>query len=133
MKALTIHQPYAHLIVHGIKKVENRSWVTGYRGPLVIHAGRSKERLSAVDDPVVRELTPDIPAAGELVLGAIVGVARLTGCYELTPAAPVWGTPFAEGPICWVLEDARAFEVPIPYRGERGLFVVPDDVLPASQ
>jgi hypothetical protein len=38
MKTLSIRQPYASLICRGIKKVENRSWETKYRGKLLIHA-----------------------------------------------------------------------------------------------
>lgn len=36
---LTIRQPWAWSIVHGRKRVENRSWQMNYRGPLLIHAG----------------------------------------------------------------------------------------------
>ena len=32
MKAITIKQPWASLIVHGIKDIENRTWRTNYRG-----------------------------------------------------------------------------------------------------
>jgi hypothetical protein len=39
-KALSIRQPWAHLIVAGIKQIENRTWTTRYRGPLLIHAGQ---------------------------------------------------------------------------------------------
>lgn len=39
MKALTIRQPWASLIAHGVKTIETRSWSTEYRGPLAIHAG----------------------------------------------------------------------------------------------
>lgn len=35
MKALTIKQPWASLIVHGIKDIENRTWRTDYRGPVI--------------------------------------------------------------------------------------------------
>lgn len=42
MKALTIRQPWASLIAHGVKTIETRSWSTEYRGPLAIHAGKSK-------------------------------------------------------------------------------------------
>jgi hypothetical protein len=38
MKTLSIRQPYASLICNGIKKIENRSWKTAYRGKLLIHA-----------------------------------------------------------------------------------------------
>src|SRR5262245_22363982 len=38
MKALTVKQPYASLIIRGYKRCETRSWHTNYRGPLAIHA-----------------------------------------------------------------------------------------------
>ena len=45
MKALTVLQPWAWALIHGPKRIENRSWATYYRGPLVIHAGKSKKWL----------------------------------------------------------------------------------------
>lgn len=38
MKALSIKQPWASLIAHGIKDIENRTWSTRYRGRIYIHA-----------------------------------------------------------------------------------------------
>lgn len=38
MKALSLYQPYASLVAWGDKKNETRSWGTGHRGPLAIHA-----------------------------------------------------------------------------------------------
>ena len=38
MYALSIHPEYARAIVAGTKRIENRSWRTHYRGPLLIHA-----------------------------------------------------------------------------------------------
>jgi len=32
MKALSIRQPYAWLIIHGYKDIENRTWGTRVRG-----------------------------------------------------------------------------------------------------
>jgi ASCH domain len=40
---LTVRQPWAWAIIHGGKDVENRSWRTKYRGPLLIHAGSAFE------------------------------------------------------------------------------------------
>ncbi len=42
MKALTIRQPWASLIAHGVKTIETRSWKTSYRGPIAIHAGAKR-------------------------------------------------------------------------------------------
>lgn len=38
MKALSIKQPWASLIAHGIKDIENRTWKTSFRGRIYIHA-----------------------------------------------------------------------------------------------
>ncbi|NGM63528.1 ASCH domain-containing protein [Sphingobacterium sp. SGG-5] len=38
MKTLSIKQPWASLIAHGIKDIENRTWKTKYRGMIYIHA-----------------------------------------------------------------------------------------------
>lgn len=38
MKALSIRQPWAWLILHGGKDIENRSWNTNFRGRFLIHA-----------------------------------------------------------------------------------------------
>lgn len=49
MKVLTIKQPYASLIVAGIKKYEFRTWKTKYRGEVLIHAGKSVDK-KAMDE-----------------------------------------------------------------------------------
>ena len=41
MMCLTMHQPWASLLVYGIKRVEGRGWNTDFRGRLWIHAGIS--------------------------------------------------------------------------------------------
>lgn len=50
MKALTIKQPYASLIISGVKKVENRTWNTKFRGWIIIHAAQSTMPLDATDE-----------------------------------------------------------------------------------
>ena len=42
MKAITLWQPWASLIVYGFKTYETRSWSTDYRGWLAIHASKKQ-------------------------------------------------------------------------------------------
>jgi|ERR1039458_8111645 hypothetical protein len=42
LKAISIRQPWAWLIVNGYKDVENRIWAANVRGRVLIHAGASK-------------------------------------------------------------------------------------------
>jgi hypothetical protein len=119
MKCLPVCQPWAWAIIHGPKRVENRSWSTTYRGPLLIYAGRSRRFLG---DTRLPDGTP-IPPESELVFGAILGLVDLVGCV---PVADVSADPFAEGPICLVLANSRPFQTPIPYQGALRIFDVPD-------
>lgn len=124
MKALTICQPYAELILRGEKPIENRTWPTRYRGPLLIHAGKSRAWMEPEDD----EQYPG------MAFGAIVGRAELVACLSLLYPAdgPNWpdrwkalaNHPHANGPYCFVLEHIERFVQPIPYRGAQGLFDV---------
>lgn len=44
MKALSIRQPWASLIVMGIKDIENRTWPTRHRGSVLVHAAKGMTR-----------------------------------------------------------------------------------------
>lgn len=147
MRALTICQPYAHLIClpddhDRAKRVENRKWSTSYRGPLLIHAGKSLQWLD-LDDEETADESYDIPLA-DMVFGAIIGVANLADCVELkifesgiarVPEHAMRRWPWlvahehTEGPFCFVLTECRRFKKPIPYRGAQGFFDVPKEVV----
>ena len=118
MRAITIHQPWAWAIVSGAKRVENRTWATRYRGPLLIHAGKSTRSLHCWPTGI------DPPPSCEFVFGALLGTVDLVDCVPLDDVAD---DPFAAGPWCWVLESPQALALPIPYPGRQGLFVVPEE------
>lgn len=131
MLALSVHQPWAHLIVQGRKPVENRTWYTRYRGPLAIHASQSRMTLAAsIELAHVRAALRDLgltttAALNSLDFGALVGVVDLVDCLPVD-APGLRDRRFddwAMGPYCWVLENARAIP-PIPTRGRQGLFQV---------
>ena len=44
MKAITLKQPWATLVIEGYKKYEFRTWKTNYRGEIYIHAGKSVDK-----------------------------------------------------------------------------------------
>lgn len=75
MKAITIQQPFASLIAAGLKEYEFRTWKTGYRGELLIHAGKS------VDKAAMKKFEP---LGLSYPVGCIVAKAVLTDCVEVT-------------------------------------------------
>jgi hypothetical protein len=115
MKALSIRQPWAHLIVHGNKRVENREWQTSYRGPLLIHAAMRKpspDELALIERDFGVTLDADA-----LRYGAIIGRCALV---DVITASQL---PWFCGPYGFVLDNVKPIN-PIRYRGQRGLFLV---------
>jgi hypothetical protein len=112
MKALSIRQPWAWLIVNGIKPVENRTWSTKYRGPLLIHAGLALAKTSI--EEIERRFGVSIDSE-QLLFGGVVGVA------ELVDIVDDHASPFFEGPFGWVLRRPRALRF-MPCPGKLGLF-----------
>jgi hypothetical protein len=119
MRALTIRQPWAELILRGRKRFELRSWKTKYRGPLVIHAAAHVHNNFAVE----LGLNPD-----RLVSGAFVGVAILKEVRPFTRAdsklllkrrADIGG--WESGLYSWVLTRPRRLARPIRGKGKLGL------------
>lgn len=50
VKVLSVKNPYAYLIIHGGKDVENRTWNTEYRGRLYIHVSGDNMPFTLIED-----------------------------------------------------------------------------------
>ncbi len=116
MKALSIRQPWAWLIAHGHKDIENRRWKTCFRGSFAIHAGKK------VDDSYLADLT-DIFLTGIMKtavfeLGGIVGVAEIIDC--VVDSDSEW----FDGPWGFEIINARPIEF-VPCPGRLGFFELP--------
>jgi len=122
MKALSIRQPWAELIVRGIKDVENRSWSTEHRGPLAIHAARTF--YFNLDDKAEREewenLRDDYGLdKDKLVYGALVGTVEVVEVTKQVKSK--W---HVQGSWGWYVMDAKRLAKPVPKRGMPGLYEV---------
>mgnify|MGYP000843697978 FL=1 len=42
MKTLSVRQPWASLLVSGLKDIENRTWAPNFRGRIMIYASLAK-------------------------------------------------------------------------------------------
>jgi len=119
MKALSIRQPWAWLIVNGYKDIENRTWPTQFRGRVMIHAGQAVDgqvlALWRVDSVLN---TVPMPSISHLTTGAIIGEVYITGCVTESTS------PWFCGPYGFVIANPQAYEVPIPYKGKLGFFEV---------
>ncbi|MEW1761534.1 hypothetical protein AB0393_34180 [Streptomyces cyaneofuscatus] len=123
IRGITIKQPYAASILTGAKTIENRPrpWRTGW---VLLHAGRQ------IDRPALRlPLVARTIRGRQLVAGAVVGIARITGCHQDPDDAPLC-SPWAH-PGSWHLElaDVQELPLPIPVRGQLGPWKPDPDLL----
>src|SRR5881394_884089 len=79
--ALSLKQPWAALLVHGLKTIEIRRWPTRRRGRILIHAAR----ISDTEPLAWARVPPELQEAAQLV-GGFVGAGDLTGCVAYRTA-----------------------------------------------
>jgi hypothetical protein len=133
MKALSIRMPWAALIVAGHKDIENRTWASRYRGPLLIHAALAPARRSLADICAQYSvaITPKLEALCEL-RGGVVGRVDLIDCVGSHSSSRFDGAIDERGRrnFGFVLSAART----LPFHsmpGRLGLFeLVTPDVTP---
>jgi hypothetical protein len=106
MKALSLHQPWASLVVDGHKRIETRSWSTPYRGPLAIHASKAMTQDGW-------DLTAELAAGGiafdATERGAIIGMVDLVDVVRVMP-------PRGDGPHRGWHHDSHRTGIPIGMR-----------------
>ncbi len=125
-KALSIRQPWANLIVTGIKTIEIRTWrpkTLVLPQIILIHAGKK------VDEEALKcfGIKEDLPT------GAIVGEALMTGVKQYS-SRDQWleelemhrnrPESFQEGLYGFVLKDYKQYAQPIPLKGQLNFFDV---------
>ena len=131
MKALSLLQPWASLVVIGAKRLETRSWSTNYRGTLLIHASSGKAGSLLSSEPPFSRYINDF---NNLPLGAIIGSVILTDIVkveqlqlsektinQLSLEERAFGD-YTPGRYVWILEEAVQFEKTVPIRGTLGLW-----------
>ncbi len=112
MKTLSIKQPWASLIAHGIKDIENRTWKTNFRGRILIHATAnpaaepymifSDEQIDVIENNMFE------------IIGSyydnsmIIGSVEIVDCVQNDPS--VWAE---QGVWNWKLANPILFEKPI--------------------
>jgi hypothetical protein len=130
VRALTIRQPWAGLIIgsfrktHGLlRRAEVRKWPTKYRGPLLIHAGVNVDREACRFYGIT-------PAADQL--GVILGQVRLVDVIRVTHLAQ-WEElqvlhlepgplPYGDATFVWRLSGQQPWREPLPAKGRLGLW-----------
>jgi|HubBroStandDraft_4_1064222.scaffolds.fasta_scaffold00027_25 hypothetical protein len=140
MKAISLWQPWASLWLSDAKVHETRHWPTSHRGWLAVHA--AKRRIDDFSGDRLDEICDGIWGNHwglELPRGAIIGAVKIVACkptvHELFGCTAANDDDrecgdFSEGRYAWERSDFHLLTEPIPYRGQQGMFAIPDDLFP---
>jgi hypothetical protein len=138
MRALTIRQPWvgAFFADANPKDIENRSFATEYRGPVLLQAGQL-----LAEDPTamstVERLIGKVPWLGahssgtQWAMGAVVGVADLVSIHRVDDCrggCSPWALPARAH---WRFENARLLNRPVQANGKLGLWTPDEDLIAA--
>jgi len=137
MKVLTIRQPWASLIMAGIKDVENRTWSTKLRGRFLVQSSGSihEDEFVSAKKILFKERIQIKPTSA---IGAVqvrgfpfaCHLGAILGTVELTDVVTESDSPWFVGPVGFTLSNPQPFAEPIPAKGKLS-FWTPDDDLQA--
>jgi hypothetical protein len=129
MRIISIRQPWASLIVNGgidvqtgatvLKDVENRTWTTAYRGPVLIHASQRPDNITPAD--IERRF--GVRLSDEQKLGGVVGITEIVDCLRPHPSR--WYRPEH---FAIVLAKSRPLPF-VPWKGALSLRAAPQELI----
>lgn len=134
--ALSLKQPWATLVVTGLKTVEIRRWMTNYRGPLLIHASRLWDARATGWEVLPAEQQPLLQ-----LRGGVIGQVELLSCvsYKSVDSFTVdqsqhWNrTEWFEPPIMFGFRFVSPRVLPFhACKGQVRLFTVDQELLSNS-
>ncbi len=136
MKAISVLEPWAYCIFNLGKDVENRSWHTHHRGPLVIC---SSARLEPGWNQITYEYWKDYVMPEEIRaklpgrwidLKALLTPGMALGVVTVVSCQLVYASPWADlSQWNWVIKNPRPFANPFAVKGRLGLYDLPDNLV----
>jgi hypothetical protein len=165
-RGISIKDPWAWLIVSDfirrgqcVKPIENRTWQTGFRGPIAIATSTSKTDINPDVEADICDIHPAIlrqcqlpDAGGNKIFhpGCIVGTVDVIGCIAFDPysqdfeklcRAAGFGAWYdrqaippdvwASGPFCFLLDNPKQFTQPVAAVGALNIWHIKQPVLAA--
>ncbi|PLR83466.1 2-oxoglutarate dehydrogenase E1 [Bacillus canaveralius] len=137
MKVLSIMQPWAMLIVLGVKQFETRSWSTKHRGQLAIHSSKKIDKFACRQEPICSLLAKHGYTAKNLPIGVILATSHLSDCIKvildtgasarlddgrLVTGIEYYFGNFSEGRLAWEIQHIKKLDKYVPAKGQLGLW-----------
>jgi hypothetical protein len=128
-RVLSVKNPWAYLIIHHDKDVENRGYATKYQGRILIHASKTSDlrgyEWKWLGRPDIQKIFDGLVENiynVERTNGHIIGSVELYDCIQDSDSVWAERLPPPYSQHHWLLRDPHPFDVPLPARGMLGLW-----------
>lgn len=142
IRVLTMWEPWATLLIHGIKRYETRPNHTTHRGVYLIHTAKkfTKDQKKFCGTIGKHLRLCGIYSHSDFNLGAIIGSVEIIGCVNmvdhltsgvsnknnialntLSIAENTLGD-WQVGRSAWIFKNRKILKTPIPYKGGQGYY-----------
>ncbi|MDJ0554716.1 MAG: ASCH domain-containing protein [Microcoleaceae cyanobacterium MO_207.B10] len=112
---LSLRQPWAWAIFHAGKDIENRAWLTKYRGLLYIHASQSYDK--GAKTWIEEQFDIEVPSQKDVETGKILGSVNLVNISSQGQSP--WAMP---NQYHWEIASPRLLDIPVPAKGRLNLW-----------
>lgn len=151
IQAIALWQPWATLLVAGIKKIETRSFYTSRRGRTIIHASKLTETNKRACMQAFMQFYDELKKLGyedisQMPLGKLVGELDIIDAKQMVAGSVAvnhlqiaidkvsskerqYGH-YEAGRYGWLTENHKMYSKPVPYVGQQGFFNVDYLILP---
>ncbi|XP_072138383.1 activating signal cointegrator 1 [Mobula birostris] len=122
---LSMHQPWASLLVRGIKKVEGRTWYTSHRGRLWIAAAAkrpSPQEVTAVEATYRTMYGRDIEFPKDYPTGCLLGCVDLIDCVSQEQYHEQFADQESGSPFVFICTNPQELLVKFPLKGRHKIW-----------
>ncbi|KRZ33813.1 Activating signal cointegrator 1, partial [Trichinella pseudospiralis] len=126
---LSVHQPFASLLICGIKRFEGRSWYSTHRGILWIASTAKplnhteKEEIENFYLRLYNDQLPK-PFPEKFTTGCLLGCVNMVDCLPQEQFFEQYPNGEVESPYVFIFENPIELRIKIPISGKRRLFII---------
>ncbi|XP_022329612.2 activating signal cointegrator 1-like [Crassostrea virginica] len=134
---LSMHQPWATLLVQGIKCHEGRTWYTAHRGRLWIAATAkppAPEEVAEVEQ-FYKYLykNPKLQCPSHYPVGCLLGCVDLTDCLAQDEYREKFPDGESASPFVFICENPQELVVKFPIKGKHKIYKLDSHILQAAR
>ncbi|KJE91246.1 thyroid hormone receptor interactor 4 [Capsaspora owczarzaki ATCC 30864] len=123
---LSMHQPWATLLVQGIKKVEGRTWYSAHRGRLWIAAAAKTPDPAEIAEveAMYRSRDPAVVFPTDYPTGCLLGAVDMVDCLSQDQFASqsTYDSSESQAPFVFICENPSELLLKLPVKGDHKIW-----------